>query len=1038
MKKLLFIAFLFLSFVSYGQTEDTTKYFKYSGYPVQYDGVWTRNIFRLPDTANRRPQTNVPGAFGRNALGTKIFIWNGTAWVDITGGTAATGVTSVAKGWGILQDGTIIATGTITVDSVLLDARYIQSLPIDGTLYPVLDSTNTPPGSPVTDDAYMLGGAPTGAWAGHAADIATWNGSIWVFTDAVAGDYAYTTDDFISYIFRSGTWQRISGIPVLVNGNKLNSAFSIGTIDNRGIFLKTNNLNRLTITNNGTYTFNSLTGTGTRIAQFSSTGLVSALTNGSDGQVLKLVAGAPAWAAESGGLSATLTNAHLYVGNASNVATDVAASGDLTLANTGAFTFNTVNSNVGTFNNVTVNGKGLVTAASNVAYLTANEAITVTATGDATGVSTSSATAPSLPLVLATVNSNVGSFTNANITVDAKGRITAAANGSGGAAYTFSTGLTDAASTITANLSTGIAGGQSVIGGTAASEILTLRSTSHATKGKLLFETSGTTAYDGALGFFGVGITSPTELIHVKKDQNAGTIILVDNQTNGTAAGSQIKLLSASESTGFSISSLPSSNVTSGSPINLINSGTSTLEMRAQTAGRTVRLASTANTFSVGTSGVYTGISSTTPTFTINDGGTGAAASTLLRLQTTITNSGAAKRIAWFDGAGTIGSIDVRYNTNNVASFVISSLGNGVVYNSTDVLALWGTGNLILGSSVDAGHRLEVKGDGNFYGGLYVNNLGAVALPSLATVGTAGSTTITYKVVAKTSGGLTTAASSTASIATANATLSGSNYVVVTWTTVVGAVNYDVYRVSTNGTSPVTTGKIATVTNNHNTASNFYNDIGAAGDGNAAPTTSNIASTMGIGLSTTTAALHIRAGTADISGAPLKFTSGTLLATPEAGAVEFDGTHFYGTIGSTRHQLDKEGFAILGSTFAATNTVGAAGTQYVSIQSSAGNFNNTEAIRAFTCPVAGTLRNFYITTSGAQSGTGSFVLTVRKNGVDQTVVITIAAGAAEGNFSDVSNSFAVAAGDKISVKGLNNASVASTIVLSVGCIITNY
>jgi hypothetical protein len=56
---------------------------------------------------------------------------------------------------------------------------------------------------------------------------------------------------------------------------------------------------------------------------------------------------------------------------------------------TGTATLATVNSNIGTFNNVTVNAKGLVTAASNVAYLTA-EADTL-ATVTARGAVTSSA-----------------------------------------------------------------------------------------------------------------------------------------------------------------------------------------------------------------------------------------------------------------------------------------------------------------------------------------------------------------------------------------------------------------------------------------------------------------------------------------------------------------------------------------------------------------------------------------------------------------------------------------------------------------------
>lgn len=71
-------------------------------------------------------------------------------------------------------------------------------------------------------------------------------------------------------------------------------------------------------------------------------------------------------------LSQVLTDGHIFVGDVSNVATDVAMSGDATIINTGALTLATVNGNVGTFGSatqvsrVTVNAKGLITAASNV------------------------------------------------------------------------------------------------------------------------------------------------------------------------------------------------------------------------------------------------------------------------------------------------------------------------------------------------------------------------------------------------------------------------------------------------------------------------------------------------------------------------------------------------------------------------------------------------------------------------------------------------------------------------------------------------
>ena len=66
---------------------------------------------------------------------------------------------------------------------------------------------------------------------------------------------------------------------------------------------------------------------------------------------------------------------------------------------------------------------------------------------------------------------------------------------------------------ITANLSTGIAGGQSCIGGTGANETLTLLATTNATRGKVIFGTQS--VYDHANDRFGISQTTPTSKLHL-------------------------------------------------------------------------------------------------------------------------------------------------------------------------------------------------------------------------------------------------------------------------------------------------------------------------------------------------------------------------------------------------------------------------------------------------------------------------------------------------------------------------------------------
>jgi hypothetical protein len=187
---------------------------------------------------------------------------------------------------------------------------------------------------------------------------------------------------------------------------------------------KANTVNSLTVTSDFHLQLTNLAGTLADTLYLSSEGLLQ--LPGYTAGIATFDASGNVTSAPVAPASISLTNSHILVGNASNVAADVAASGDLTLANTGAFTLNTVNSSVGTYGtasnvaSVTLNGKGLVTSASNILIQIAESQVTNLVTDLASKANVVLPTTNQMVFVNSLAGSNVtgtGSYDNPYATV---------------------------------------------------------------------------------------------------------------------------------------------------------------------------------------------------------------------------------------------------------------------------------------------------------------------------------------------------------------------------------------------------------------------------------------------------------------------------------------------------------------------------------------------------------------------------------------------------------------------------------------------
>lgn len=152
-----------------------------------------------------------PTAIAMGGTGITLATDSFGAWCSIALPSAGSWVISIAagtiEGCGMVVDLSLSDPTVTTPDQSLTWEPYRElSTTVGGTFGAI---ASTPPGAPSNYDSYIVGANPTGAWAGHANDVAVWDHGVgaWQFSTPMGGDtYSSVIPNHAAYWFDGTNW----------------------------------------------------------------------------------------------------------------------------------------------------------------------------------------------------------------------------------------------------------------------------------------------------------------------------------------------------------------------------------------------------------------------------------------------------------------------------------------------------------------------------------------------------------------------------------------------------------------------------------------------------------------------------------------------------------------------------------------------------------------------------------------------------------------------------------------------------------------